>query len=126
MSELKRCPFCGGEAEIVDEKRYCGNEGYSVKFVKCRECDVCTKERISDGYFNEYCTDEEIAELWNTRKPMERIVERLEQQRKQYKRRAEEQEGVNLTVKISEKFFGKACSYEHAIKIVKEESGINE
>ena len=41
-SLLKPCPFCGGKARIYDATR-------------------------PDGYYGEYCTDEEIADLWNRR-----------------------------------------------------------
>ena len=67
---------------------------------------------------------ERLAESWNTRKPMERIVERLEQQAKQYNRRANELVEKSTEAGIHNK--GKACSYEHAIEIVKEEGGMND
>lgn len=54
---------------------------------------------------------------------VDKVVEQLKQQKRQYERRAKEQAGMNLAVMISEKFFGKACSYGHAIEIVKEEGG---
>lgn len=56
---------------------------------------------------------------------LKKIVERLEQQAEQYHRREKEYEDKNVTVQISKKYFGKACSYEHAIDIVKEEGGLN-
>lgn len=50
---------------------------------------------------------------------IEAVVKELEEQAKQYHRREKNCEGKNITVKLSEKFYGKACSYEHAIEIVK-------
>ena len=64
MSKLKRCPFCGGEAELD-----CDN-GFNNWFVKCKECGCKTPTKIA-----EYVA----IEAWNTRVPMERIIERLEE-----------------------------------------------
>ena len=56
------------------------------------------------------------------RKPFERVVERLEQQKEQYKARSEKfAEALNSWEE--RRNYGKACSYDHAIKIVKEECG---
>lgn len=48
----------------------------------------------------------------------EKIIKLLEVQERQYHRRAKEHENINMTVQISDKFYGKACSYNHAISIV--------
>lgn len=62
MSELKRCPFCGGEAEIR-----LGGMIYIPRCTKCG-CELAgCRER------------EEVIESWNTRKPMDKIVERLKE-----------------------------------------------
>ena len=52
-----------------------------------------------------------------------KIIVRLEQQAEQYHRREKDFKNINVTVQIHSKYFGKACSYEHAINIVKEEMG---
>ena len=60
MNELKPCPFCGGEAEIIGIKRKAFrvlrvNYGY----VKCKVCRASTS----------VCDDEAHAiEAWNRRK----------------------------------------------------------
>lgn len=71
MEELKKCPFCGGEA-IVRVNTEMGGSQYQVF---CTECPV-TVGRY--WYWNE----EQAITAWNTRKPMERIVERLEEEYK--------------------------------------------
>ena len=52
MTELKPCPFCGGEAEI--------RVGYNHSYVRCStpECYVRTRR---------YKTAEEAVGLWNRR-----------------------------------------------------------
>lgn len=110
MSELKRCPFCGGEAEVIE----CDGD-YAIICKDC--CDVTPVTNWDD-------TLEKAIEIWNTRKPMERIIERLEQQAEQYNRRANELVEKSTEAGIHNK--GKACSYEHAIEIVKEEGGQSE
>lgn len=49
MSELKPCPFCGGEAKL-----YSGR----IKYVFCKEC-FATNEDVK--------TESEAIEAWNTR-----------------------------------------------------------
>ena len=38
-----------------------------MKIVICDECRARTTEKISDSYYDEYYTDDEIAKLWNRR-----------------------------------------------------------
>lgn len=63
MSEikLKPCPFCGGEAELIGE--------YSNIFVFCSECR-CSTEILN--------TERKAIQAWNTRKPVEAVLDRLE------------------------------------------------
>lgn len=105
MSKLKRCPFCGGEAEL---KRGLTNLD---NFVQCVVCGCRTKL---------HNTKKSAIKAWNTRKPMERIIERLK--------------GFNGEVFISAngRANGKTLAYgyskgiEKAVMIVKEEGGIND
>lgn len=89
MSEIKNCPFCGGEAHkfenVIDKGKW---------FVECKECGASVL----------YRSENSAVKAWNTRKPMERIVERLE-------------EMTDSRVFID--------PFE-AIVIVKEEGGLNE
>ena len=92
--------------------------------------------RDSEDYIEGYC------EGWNDvidirdsiptvdekeiiRKPFERVLQMLEHQKKQYNRRSLECE-KNGNRFGSEKMYSKACSYDNAIEIVKEECGISE
>lgn len=63
MSELKRCPFCGGEA-LLEHDDLCN------WFVRCKKCFCRTPMSISKFF---------PITAWNTRKPIERIVERLKE-----------------------------------------------
>lgn len=64
--KIKSCPFCGGEATIYGSKT-----GYGVM---CKDKPFCA---ILPAGFS---TKERAIEVWNTRKPMDRIVEELESQ----------------------------------------------
>lgn len=64
MEELKKCPFCGGEA-VWDFLNGYKTMGWSIVCIQCRS--RC-------GY---HATKEEATTAWNTRKPMERIVKKL-------------------------------------------------
>lgn len=77
MSEIKLlpCPFCGGEAILETDK--IGNE-QKLYYVSCK--DDCITQY---GYSS---TKEYAIEKWNTRKPIERIVERLEEEKQRLKK----------------------------------------
>lgn len=77
MSEikLKRCPFCGGEAEI----EYEGVDGYYQKYyswvhVVCKNCYATTGRTYGDKDRSKAYA----IRAWNTRKPLQEIVENLE------------------------------------------------
>ena len=79
MSEIKLlpCPFCGWEAHIEEHKFWNGRtKSFTVGTygVRCLKCGA------SGTQFHK--TKEEAIELWNTRKPIERIVERLNGKKK--------------------------------------------
>ena len=58
MTELKKCPFCGGEANIESYDPYDGYQGDCMVWrVKCLECKAIIQRR----------TKEEAIEAWNRR-----------------------------------------------------------
>ena len=59
MAELKPCPFCGSEAEIVPIN--------SNQWIAC-----CTNEDCPIYYGLAFHTREKAKEWWNTRTPKER------------------------------------------------------
>ena len=65
MEELKRCPFCGGEAAQEAGKDLYGE----FECVYCKECSACIKAD----------TKEEAIAGWNNRKPVNVVLERLEE-----------------------------------------------
>ena len=67
--KLLPCPFCGSDRLYIAERNYFGRKFATVN---CIECHI---SQTGDGFE----TREEAIELWNTRKPMERIVEQLEE-----------------------------------------------
>lgn len=82
--KLKNCPFCGGEAYITNEDNY----GYvDDEFLIC-----CEKCGLQFGFANQYETAEEAIEAWNTRKPIDGIVEKLEEMMQRHIAEAKRQE----------------------------------
>lgn len=61
----RECPFCGGEAKVAHEY----TETWKLAYVMCFRCGCSTPSAISE---------DTVIQIWNTRKPMERIVEELE------------------------------------------------
>lgn len=74
---LKPCPFCGGEATVYYAP---GNdiEGIPCFGVACDDCKTMIGT-VKDGTTDFYRTPQEAAEAWNTREPMDKIVEQLKE-----------------------------------------------
>ena len=109
MSELKRCPFCGGEAKI--DKTIANTVS-----VECTVCHASSRMIL--------CTEGDIEqkaiEAWNTRIPMQNIVERLEEE--------QEKLDTDMFARECDNWHGQLCNgisegVEKAIEIVKEEGG---
>lgn len=101
MSEIKLlpCPFCSGEALECKTK------------IICSECSCTVYGRNID-----------IArKLWNTRKQMERILERLEKRKKQLEELYKSGYGTTIERLQCNDFL---ITTENDIRIVKEEGGI--
>lgn len=99
MSEPIKCPFCG--MTIMNIR----NRGGVLPFaVECGKCQAMTK------YF---ATEEEAIAAWNQRKPVERIIERLENEILE-----------NLSDCGDDWFASEQIN--KAIEIVKEEGGLND
>ena len=99
MSELKRCPICDKEVEITKDNLM----GFHV--IECNICKILMYSR----------NKEELINKWNTRKPMQNIVERLEHFNEETFYRANGRtNGKTLA-------YGYSKGIRKAIEIVKEE-----
>lgn len=70
-TKLKPCPFCGGEAKL---RKLNKDRGY---FVLCSKCG-CRTPYFKYRYAPIDDLREDAIDTWNTRKPIDRIVEQLE------------------------------------------------
>lgn len=87
--ELKPCPFCGGEAQLIRDR-------IGLWRVGCKKCKCMTTYQFDFGE-GEEVSQKKAANVWNTRKPMERIVGQLEE-RKQIRKNAIKYEKTHGTV----------------------------
>lgn len=64
MTELKPCPFCGGEAEFYPAA--CIEQGWYIATVQCVSCaaQVCSKPGLDRA---EQEANESAIKAWNTR-----------------------------------------------------------
>lgn len=121
MSELKRCPFCGGEARLQKPYR---KRGW---YVICKNTNCgCRTPFYQHLYTSEDDLQTIATMVWNNRKPMERIVERLKNELLESINKANDEMIDNGHTLDFEHYFGEKESYEKAIEIVKEEGGMNE
>ena len=119
MSEIKLlpCPFCGGEAEFVrDTERKDIFQSSDYVYVRCKECHAQTSKIYYSAEFHKL--DEEyvlVEKAWNTRKPMQEIVERLEEK--------SDNIPIQYEYNYDQGFDDGIC---YSIDIVKEVGGMNE
>lgn len=113
MSELKCCPFCGGEARLYGNSKPIGAR------VKHYQVAVCTNDDC--GCRTSPCeTVEDAIYKWNTRAPMDNIVEKLEE-RERYLEKAMKESHENGHRFSEEKAMNERVAIRYAINIVKQE-----
>ncbi len=97
MSELKllNCPFCGGEAKLIEYKETVDGRGDKIARIRC-ECGSdlhltareFSKAEDDFGYKGGYYSEnkkfwngmhQRLIDKWNTRIPMANIVEKLKE-----------------------------------------------
>ena len=104
MSELKCCPFCGGEAEL-----HSVDIGSTTDyFISCKECGCKQSGSISR---------QAVINAWNERKPMANIVEKLEEKQHQANKDAQ----ISESYEDVQAYGGKYLAFSEAINIVKQE-----
>jgi len=60
-AELKRCPFCGGEAQLIKRAMFADEQIYATVYeVRCSKCLVATGGNFSKGH---------VVRVWNKRSP---------------------------------------------------------
>lgn len=103
MSEtkLKPCPFCGGEAKAL-------RNIHNYYIVKCSKCSISTLQRGKKA---------EAINAWNTRKPIDRILERLEEKYLEAKKNF-----VEESLLEGGRYLAQGSAYQTAINIVKGET----
>lgn len=82
---IKKCPFCGGEAEFHRTPVKSNGGWCDGVVVRCKVCEARTNMVLYDA--KKHPNDEEYDEAlkaWNTRKPLERVIERLEECSKEH------------------------------------------
>ena len=117
--EIKKCPFCGGEALFFRVGTVLGD----CVVVKCKNCKARTDTILFDA--RKHPNDEEYDEaaaLWNNRKPVDDVLERLERKKKDAYDTAKVYEFDSWWDSARMKR-AEAVAFEKAIKIMKEELG---
>ena len=127
MSNIKllRCPFCGGEAEFYRTPVKSNGGWCDSVVVRCKECEARSNRVLYDSRKHQNDSEyDEAAASWNTRKPVEKILERLNEERKKdYDDSDEELESEPTDADdwfADGKASGRFEAYYKAIEIVKE------
>lgn len=108
-TKLKQCPFCGGEADIEDIGENENDHYYMI---------TCKNSACSGSFCFGQRTKEDLIKAYNRRKPMERIVEQLEEVRKDRLENAKRYVTIGNFAE-AEIYSELASEYTNAIKIVK-------
>ena len=80
--ELKKCPFCGGEAEFRTNLIDVTGGWRTVVYVWCPTCEA----RSHRVFYTAESDKIEAAERWNRREPMDKVVEQLEEQKDKHEK----------------------------------------
>lgn len=112
--QLANCPFCGGEAKLM-------------RFPKCERkyVVICENEQCMASVGNYSHSKEKAIKAWNTRKPLERIVERLEEENtliKEQRKEAIEYDDEQMIFATN----NQVRAFDYSLRVIKEEGGINE
>ena len=132
MSEIKLlpCPFCGGEAKLMSFIEETGDAicinyedelEMDCSFVHCYNCDM--------DFIPHTEIAREVLKAWNTRKPMQEIVERLKNKeyecdnflRKNIDKALVDKDAMEKQRVVQNRF----QAYFEAIEIIKEVGGID-
>ena len=111
-TKLLSCPFCGGEA--VTAEMYNTKLKKLFPIVKCLDCECRTPMTE---------TFEEAIAVWNTRKPMERILEKLNERIEHHVKLVNYEMNMGTIVDV-ERHEEAIKATDKAIEIVKEEGGV--
>ena len=114
MKEPKKCPFCGGKTEVFKNEELGVFSDSNRYAVKCRSCFCGT------GHYKDV---NRAIEAWNIRKPMERIVERLDSECKKHCDATRTYIGSDEN-DLGLRHLSKANAFCKAIEIVKDEGGV--
>lgn len=98
--KLLPCPFCGEKAEIINHR----SGEYAV------ECTNCY------GKTHRSVTEKLAIERWNTRKPIDRIVEQLQEKA----REAQEAGDRQISIDYREMDYSTAQAFSEAVEILKD------
>ena len=107
--KLKRCPFCDEELEVVGRGHY-----YTHKINGCILQHLC--------FETDY---KETIDRWNTRKPLQEIVERLEEDSKHWNKKKKEAL-KNRELEEANRYDAFEIADNHLINFVKEVGGMND
>ena len=73
------CPFCGGEAEFYRTPVKSNGGWCDSVVVRCKDCEARTNRVLYDARKHHNDSEyDEAAEAWNSRKPVEDVLKRLE------------------------------------------------
>lgn len=68
-TELKPCPFCGGEAVLCKDRSWSMEHSCEYVYVRCKECGVHTRSFITESSLGiiELHTPQDAIDAWNRR-----------------------------------------------------------
>lgn len=67
MSELLKCPFCGGEAKLCHGLPSTQSREPYQAFVRCKKCGSKSKTFFQAAFESKSAVDEAVKNAWNRR-----------------------------------------------------------
>lgn len=120
---LRKCPFCGGEAEFYRTPVKSNGGWCDSVVVRCKNCEARTNRVLYDARKHHNDSEyDEAAEAWNNRKLVEDVLKQLETLAKQCMNNSEK--AAELGQEYEKHIVlndAKRIAFEQAIEIIKED-----
>ena len=124
MKKFKNCPCCGSSSLYLTFE--VNDIGTTIPVMFCNSCKIIFKVENDSPYLNDKETykylEEKTIKAWNIRKPLERVIERLEELTKKYMSNSEKAAELGIDYEKHMIYNGaKGNALEETIEIIKKE-----
>lgn len=124
MKKFKNCPCCSSSNIYLTFE--VNDIGTTIPVMFCNSCKIIFKVENDSPYLNDKATykylEEKTIKAWNTRKSLERVIERLEELTEKYMSNSEKAAELGMDYEKHMIYnCAKGNAFEETIEIIKQE-----